>query len=292
MNYTKVQHSKPYAAISPSLPHLSAAGKSVLVTGGSSGIGKATAQAFLEAGSRAIALTGRRASLLAEAAADLKTKYPSAQIETYAADVTDAAAVDSAFAQAKGALGGALDVVVSNAGYQPSLQPLATGDLDEWWAGFEINVKGAVHVARAAARHAAATADAVLVYVATAGALMPASGGLHMSAYAASKLAAVKAMEYFGAENPALRVVNVHPGVITSTEGGQRMVQESGLAWPGDDVELSAHFIVWAASKEAEFLKNKFVFANWDVDELKARKDEISQSPELLLGLNGFPRSV
>lgn len=57
-------------------------------------------------------------------------------------------------------------------------------------------------------------------------------------------------------------------------------------------VNLPAHFLVWAASKEAEFLKNKFVFAGWDVNELKARKDEISQSPELLLGLNGFPRTI
>lgn len=57
-------------------------------------------------------------------------------------------------------------------------------------------------------------------------------------------------------------------------------------------VNLPAHFAVWAASKEAEFLNQKFVFAAWDVDELKARKDEIAQSPELLLGLNGFPRNV
>ena len=40
-----------------------------------------------------------------------------------------------------------------------------------------------------------------------------------------------------------------------------------------------------------EFLKNKFVFAGWDVDELKARKEEIAESPELLIGLNGFPRN-
>jgi hypothetical protein len=50
--------------------------------------------------------------------------------------------------------------------------------------------------------------------------------------------------------------------------------------------------LVWAASDEAKFLKNKFVFANWDVDEMKARAQEIANSPELTLGLNGFPRNV
>lgn len=57
-------------------------------------------------------------------------------------------------------------------------------------------------------------------------------------------------------------------------------------------VNLPAHFLVWATSEEAKFLKNKFVFANWDVEELKARADEIAGSPELTISLNGFPRNV
>jgi hypothetical protein len=56
-------------------------------------------------------------------------------------------------------------------------------------------------------------------------------------------------------------------------------------------VSLPADFLVWVAGEEAAFLANKFVFANWDIDELKARKDEISNNPELTLGLNGFPRT-
>jgi hypothetical protein len=57
-------------------------------------------------------------------------------------------------------------------------------------------------------------------------------------------------------------------------------------------VNLPAHFLVWAASEESTFLKNKLVFAAWDVEELKARKDEIANSSELTIGLNGFPRDV
>ena len=40
-------------------------------------------------------------------------------------------------------------------------------------------------------------------------------------------------------------------------------------------VSLPADFIVWVAGEEAAFLAGKFVFANWDIDELKARKEEI-----------------
>ena len=51
-------------------------------------------------------------------------------------------------------------------------------------------------------------------------------------------------------------------------------------------VELPAHFLVWIASDEAAFLRNKFVWANWDVEELKARAEEIQTSPLLRVSLN------
>jgi hypothetical protein len=52
-------------------------------------------------------------------------------------------------------------------------------------------------------------------------------------------------------------------------------------------VELPAHFLVWIASDEAAFLRNKFVWANWDVEELKARAEEIRTSSLLRVSLNG-----
>lgn len=61
-------------------------------------------------------------------------------------------------------------------------------------------------------------------------------------------------------------------------------------------VSLPADFLVWIASPEAEFLKDKIVFAAWDVDELKARQKEIVGGPpgtgELWLGYQGFPRFI
>jgi hypothetical protein len=54
-------------------------------------------------------------------------------------------------------------------------------------------------------------------------------------------------------------------------------------------VELPASFIVWASSPEADFLRGKFIWANWDVEELKAKKEELLASPQLTLGLLGWP---
>jgi hypothetical protein len=52
---------------------------------------------------------------------------------------------------------------------------------------------------------------------------------------------------------------------------------------------MAAAFLVWAASSEADFLKGKFIWSNWDVDELKAKKDELLNSPQLTVGLLGWP---
>ena len=54
-------------------------------------------------------------------------------------------------------------------------------------------------------------------------------------------------------------------------------------------VSLPASFNVWLASPEAQFLKGKFLWTNWDVDELKAKAKEIEESSQLSLGLVGWP---
>jgi len=46
--------------------------------------------------------------------------------------------------------------------------------------------------------------------------------------------------------------------------------------------------MVWLASAEAAFMKGKYVWANWDVDELKARANEISGSNLLKMTLEGW----
>ncbi|KAI1845584.1 hypothetical protein JX266_008195 [Neoarthrinium moseri] len=267
LSYTKVTHNKTYAQIAPTLPHLSAIHKTVLIVGGSAGIGKATALAFLDAGTPRLALTGRREDVLSSTAAEIAAKYPKANVMIFAVDVTDAKGMNDAVAC-----------------------PLASSDLSTWWSAFETNVKGAAVLAQAVTKHA--SPSATFLQLSTAGVLFPASPGFPISGYAASKLAVTKIMEYFGAENPSLKVMNIHPGVIVDTPGGKKMVEESGVEFDGDDINLPAHFLVWAASEEAVFLKNKFVFATWDIDELKERKEEIMSSPELILGLNGFPRQT
>jgi len=54
-------------------------------------------------------------------------------------------------------------------------------------------------------------------------------------------------------------------------------------------VSLPASFNVWLASPEARFLKGKFLWANWDVNELKAQAKEIEAGTQFSIGLVGWP---
>lgn len=54
-------------------------------------------------------------------------------------------------------------------------------------------------------------------------------------------------------------------------------------------MSLPASFNVWLASPEARFLRGKFVWCNWDVDELKAQAAEIEKGTKLNIGLVGWP---
>jgi hypothetical protein len=54
-------------------------------------------------------------------------------------------------------------------------------------------------------------------------------------------------------------------------------------------VELPGQFMVWLSSPEGKFLKGRFVWVNWDVDELKEKEEEIKNSMVLKILLNGVP---
>jgi NADP-dependent 3-hydroxy acid dehydrogenase YdfG len=130
----------------------------VLVTGASSGIGRATAERFGEAGAR-VALTARPSGRLDAAAAAVRDAGGTARVVP--ADVTDPRAVEDAVSTAVGAFGG-LDVAVVNAGVgTPRDDPADLGDADyETIRG--VNVDGAFYTARAALPPIRATAGALI----------------------------------------------------------------------------------------------------------------------------------
>lgn len=117
------------------------AGREVVVTGGGTGIGFATASLFAKAGER-VTITGRREKVLSDAASQLGVRY-------VAFDASDPAAVDDALES----LPERVDVLVNNAGGNRGFDRPAPSDLaalaEEWRSNFSANVLSAVLVTAA-----------------------------------------------------------------------------------------------------------------------------------------------
>jgi len=127
------------------------AGKRVLVTGGSRGIGRATALAFAQAGA-AVAFNYSRSEDHSEAAETLAA-LRAAGVPTFSscADVGDAAAVTQLFAEARDALGGTVDVLVNNAAVTQDA-PLMMMKDESWDRVLDVDLRGVFLCCRAALR--------------------------------------------------------------------------------------------------------------------------------------------
>ncbi|KAL3427800.1 hypothetical protein PVAG01_01309 [Phlyctema vagabunda] len=227
--YTKTFHTSSYPEIDPSRSELSTAGKVVLITGGGSGIGPRIVHAFARSGATKISILGRTESSLLATKKEVETAYPKAQIYTAVADIADAAAVEKAFAETEKVLG-KIDIFISNAAQLPDPGVIAKADVENWFSGFVVNVKGTVILAQAFLKHAAE--HPTLVHVSTGAIHVPPMES-RVSAYVTSKLAAQSTIDHFADENPHVRVHSVHPGVIAS--GMNQKAAESGLVLPYDD---------------------------------------------------------
>ncbi len=119
--------------------------KRVLITGGASGIGAATAARFLEEGSRVCVLDRD-----ANACEQIRRELP-ALAETIIADVTDLMQVEAAFAEAIRLMDG-VDVLINNAGISIRHKFLDITP-EEWDKVLAVNLTGVFYVAQTAARH-------------------------------------------------------------------------------------------------------------------------------------------
>ena len=115
-----------------------------LITGATSGIGRATAHEFAKHGITLV-LCGRRQERL-----DTIEKALSKQTDVYTLnfDVRDKAATLKAISSLPDAFK-SIDILINNAGNAHGLDPIQTGDLDDWDAMMDINVKGLLYVSKA-----------------------------------------------------------------------------------------------------------------------------------------------
>lgn len=200
---------------------LQLAGRSVVVTGSSRGIGRSIAEGFAAEGAR-LTLCARGADELERTRAAIAAAYPGAQVQAVTGDVTQSADAERLVAAAIETYG-ALDVLVNNAG-----GAVRTGDLDADWRGtFELNVLSAVRLMELAKPH--------LVRAEGGGAVINISSIFGRESgggptYNATKAAQISMSKMFALQwaKEGIRVNNVAPGSIAFEGGswGRRLIED------------------------------------------------------------------
>ena len=179
-------------------------GKAALVTGATSGIGLATAEALARAGVRLV-ITGRRAKLLAEHAQRLP------ECVALPGEITEAQFVNDLFARAVSTYDG-LDIVVNNAGRVVSAS-IEDIDVDTVCAMVRVNVEAAFRIAHLAVKHFRARGRGHLI---NTGSVLGTKVRAQIGAYAGTKHAMEALSEALRLElaGSGIRITTIEPGLV------------------------------------------------------------------------------
>lgn len=205
------------------------AGKTALITGGSSGMGKFAAGLLAEDGARVV-IVGRRENVLTAARDELRAKVPGATIEGFVGDASDGASVRAMLDFAHG-LAGRLDVIVNSVG-GGAYKPLLMFDEDEVMAEYRITALSAFLLARHGVPLMGRGGSIVCVS-STAGARSCMGLGPYNMAKAALDMFVEAAAVEFG--SAGIRVNAVRPG-MTRSEGTAAMFEDPALVQTFADI--------------------------------------------------------
>ncbi|KXT14304.1 hypothetical protein AC579_8417 [Pseudocercospora musae] len=210
-----------YPAVAPERFQGQLKGKTAIVTGGSSGIGRAVCKAFASAGA-SVACIARREPQLETLVEEIKAEGGHAI--PIAADITETGAAKKIVSQVEGDLG-SVDILVNVAGIA-RLGPLVDEpeDLDIWWKVHQVNVHAPALLTRAVLPGMVERKSGVIISVSSVVATWPSP---IQTAYSSSKAAISKFHESLAAELEGTGVLSfaMNPGLV-----------ESELGAPGDAI--------------------------------------------------------
>ena len=201
--------------------------KKILITGATSGFGRATAERFAREGHEII-MTGRRAERLEALKKELSEKY-GVTVHTLAFDVQDKEAVTAALSD--NPLIDGLDVLVNNAGLALGRDLFDEASMDDWETMIDTNIKGLLYMTRACLPHFVAANRGHVVNVGSVAGRWTYPGG---AVYSATKFA-VRAL------NDSLRMDLIGKNIrVTNIEPGMAETEFSEVRFKGDKVKANA----------------------------------------------------
>lgn len=260
----------------------------MLVSGASKGIGRETAISFARAGAKGIVLLARSKLDEVEStirAAAKEAGHPEPEVLALTGiDITDSASATKVAQQVKQRFG-RLDVLVNNAGYLEAWKVIAESDEKDWWASWELNIKGLYLITKALLPLLLESEgkDKTIVNVSSVGALHVRPGA---SAYQSAKFALLKFNEFLDVEYRDKGIVSIaiHPGGVM-TDLAKNM-PESMHVFLQDTPNLGADTVVWLTAQRREWASGRFLNVKWDMPELEAVKDKIVEGDKLKMKLD------
>lgn len=180
--------------------------QTILITGATSGFGKACAELFVSKGWRLI-IAGRREERLL----DFKNQFPEAQILCLQLDVRDRQQVDELLSMLPLEFQ-AIDVLCNNAGLALGLKPAHEADLDDWEQMVDTNIKGLCYVTRAVLPGMVKRNRGHIINMGSVAGTWPYPGG---NAYGASKAFVKQFSNNLRTDllGTPVRVTNIEPGL-------------------------------------------------------------------------------
>jgi 3-hydroxy acid dehydrogenase / malonic semialdehyde reductase len=221
--------------------------KTALVTGATSGIGKATAR-ILAKNNYNIIICGRREDRLITVQKELSEFT---EIHTLCFDIRDKKAVFEKINSLPLSFS-KIDILINNAGNAHGLEPIQDGNIDDWEAMIDINVKGLLYVSKAIIPKMIAQKSGHIINIgSTAGKEVYANGNV----YCASKFAVDALTKSMKIDlNPyGIRVSAIHPGLVETEFSQVRFkgdldkatnVYKGFTPLQADDIADIIHFVI------------------------------------------------
>ena len=241
-------------------------GKTVLVTGASSGIGRSTAMAFAREGSRML-VCARGLESLEELRGTL-TSAGAAAVHLFQLDVQKRGQVEAAIAGLP-AEWREVDVLVNNAGLSRGLAKVYEDDPENWEEMIDTNVKGLLYVTRSVVPGMVARGRGHVINLGSTAAYITYANG---AVYCATKAAEKSISEGLKIDlmGTAVRVTSVDAGMVETNfsnvrfrgdkERAAKVYQNITPLQPEDDADA----IVWAASRPAHVNIHNIVMTTID----------------------------
>jgi NAD(P)-dependent dehydrogenase (short-subunit alcohol dehydrogenase family) len=214
-------------------------GKVALITGGSRGIGLATARALLAQGA-SVAITGTQDSTLSSGRDDLVQAAAADRVLAIRADVRNYDEVEAALARVSSTFGG-LDVLVNNAGVGV-FKPVAEMSVNEWHTVMDTNLTGVFYCCHAALPRLRQRGGGWIINISS---LASRNAFVNGAAYCASKSALNAFSESLMQEvrYDGIRVAYVLPGSVKTGFGGRSDIKPEGVLLPEDVAEVIADLV-------------------------------------------------